>query len=131
MRTRRLLQGKIHRATVTEADLDYEGSVTIDQDLLDAAGMLAHEEIHIWNITRGTRLLTYALPGERGSGEICVNGAAAHRNQPGDLVILAAFVDVPEAEAKKHEPRVVFVDSENRITRLGVEVPRRRADALP
>jgi len=76
--------GKIHRATITHADLDYEGSVTIDADLLDAAGILQHEEVQIWNITQGTRLATYALEGPRGSGVICVNGAAAHHMSPGD-----------------------------------------------
>ena len=88
---RRMFLGKIHRATVTHADLDYEGSVTIDKDLLDAAGMLDHEEIHVLNVTRGSRLVTYTLPGPRGSGVVCINGAAAHLNTPGDLVILAPY----------------------------------------
>ena len=85
-----MFKSKIHRATVTHADLAYEGSVTIDSDLLDAAGILPYEAVHIWNATQGTRLVTYALEGPRGSGAICVNGAAAHLNKPGDLVILAA-----------------------------------------
>ncbi len=86
---RRMFLGKIHRATVTQADLHYEGSVTIDVDLLEAAGILAHEEVNIWNVTNGNRLATYALEGPRGSGVVCVNGAAAHLVAPGDLVILA------------------------------------------
>ena len=111
-----VFKSKIHRATVTHADLEYEGSVTVDSDLLDAAEILPHEAIHIWNVTRGTRLMTYALPGPRGSGAICVNGAAAHLNQPGDLVILATFADMTPAEARRHRPIVVRVDAENRQT---------------
>ncbi len=112
---RNMFKSKIHRATVTHADLDYEGSVTIDQDLLDRAEILPHEEVHIWNVTRGTRLMTYALSGPRGSGAICVNGAAAHHNRPGDLVILATFATMSDAEARAHKPVVVRVDGKNRI----------------
>jgi aspartate 1-decarboxylase len=111
-----MFKSKIHRATVTHADLAYEGSVTIDADLLDAAEILPYEEVHIWNITRGSRLSTYALEGPRGSGAICVNGAAAHLNQPGDLVILATFAEMTREEARNHEPIVVRVDSANRPT---------------
>jgi aspartate 1-decarboxylase len=111
-----VFKSKIHRATVTHADLEYEGSVTVDSDLLDAAEILPYEAIHIWNVTRGSRLMTYALPGPRGSGAICVNGAAAHLNQPGDLVILATFAEMTREEARKHRPIVVRVDSENRQT---------------
>jgi aspartate 1-decarboxylase len=107
--------GKIHRATVTHADLHYEGSCTIDADLLDAAGMIEHEELHVWNVTRGTRLTTYTLAGERGSGVICMNGAAAHLNRPGDLVILATFGSMSDEETRTHVPRVVRVDAQNRI----------------
>ena len=131
---RRMFLGKIHRATVTHADLDYEGSVTIDKDLLDAAGMLDHEEIHVLNVTRGSRLVTYTLPGPRGSGVICINGAAAHLNKPGDLVILATYGEMEDAEARAHVPKVVFVDGKNRIAqidaeRAGLEMPRRIASA--
>ena len=91
---RTFFKAKIHRATVTHADLHYEGSVTIDEDLMDAAGIWDYEAVHIWNVTRGTRLQTYALKGQRGSGVVCINGAAAHLNQPGDLVILAAFAEL-------------------------------------
>ena len=97
---RTFFKSKIHRATVTHADLDYEGSVTIDEDLLDAAGIWEYEAVHVWNITRGTRLQTYAIKGERGSGVICINGAAAHLNKPGDMVILATFAEMDEAEAR-------------------------------
>ncbi len=119
-----LFKSKIHRATVTHADLHYEGSVTIDEDLMDAAAIADYEAVHIWNITRGTRLQTYALKGPRGSGVICVNGAAAHLNQPGDLVILATFAELDEVEARQHAPKVVLVDRQNRIAAKDVvEVP--------
>jgi aspartate 1-decarboxylase len=111
-----MFKSKIHRATVTHADLEYEGSVTIDADLLDAAEMLPYEEVHIWNVTRGSRLSTYALAGPRGSRAICVNGAAAHLNQPGDLVILATFAEMTREEARSYEPIVVRVDADNRPT---------------
>jgi aspartate 1-decarboxylase len=109
-----MFKSKIHRATVTHADLAYEGSVTIDANLLDAAGILPFEAVHIWNATQGTRLMTYALEGPRGSGAICVNGAAAHLNKPGDLVILATFGEMSPEEAREHKPTVVRVDSHNR-----------------
>jgi aspartate 1-decarboxylase len=125
---RRMFLSKIHRATVTHADVHYEGSVTIDQTLLQAAGMLPHEEVHIWNVTRGTRLVTYTLPGPPDSGVICINGAAAHLMQPGDLVILATFANMSTEEAQAHEPTVVLVDGNNRIKELRAEVP---GPALP
>jgi len=109
-----VFKSKIHRATVTHADVDYEGSVTIDARLLEAAKIVPYEAVHIWNVTRGTRLITYAIDGPRDSGVICVNGAAAHRNSPGDLVILATFADLTPAEARSHVPTVVRVDSQNR-----------------
>ncbi len=112
---RTFFKSKIHRATVTQADLDYEGSVTIDEDLMDAAGIWNYEAVHIWNVTRGTRLQTYAIQGPRGSGTICVNGAAAHLNEPGDMVILATFAELEESEARGFVPRVVLVDRQNRI----------------
>ncbi|MCA9571672.1 MAG: aspartate 1-decarboxylase [Myxococcales bacterium] len=120
---RRMFLAKIHRATVTHADLDYEGSVTIDVDLLDAAGMLEHEEVHIWNVTQGTRLVTYTLAGPSGSGVICVNGAAAHLMNPGDIVILATFGELEDAEARVHVPTVVRVDDDNRIVEIKAETP--------
>jgi aspartate 1-decarboxylase len=121
---RTFFSSKIHRATVTHADLDYEGSVSIDEDLLDAAGILEYEAVHVWNITRGTRLQTYAIKGPRGSGVICINGAAAHLNKPGDLVILATFAELDETEAKAFRPTVVLVDEQNKIVaKDAVEVP--------
>ncbi len=121
---RTFFTAKIHRATVTHADLDYEGSVSIDEGLMEAAGFLEYEAVHIWNITRGTRLQTYAIKGERGSGIICINGAAAHLNRPGDLVILATFAELDEAEAAGFRPRVVLVDRQNRVVARDVdEVP--------
>jgi len=113
---RTMFKSKIHRAVVTHADLDYEGSVTIDSNLLEAADILPHEHVHIWNVTRGTRIETYTLEGPRGSGVICINGAAAHQNSPGDLVIIATFADYDQAELASYEPRVVMVDEKNRIT---------------
>jgi aspartate 1-decarboxylase len=120
---RTMFLGKIHRAVITHADLHYEGSVTIDTDLMDAAGILQHEQIHVWNITRGTRLITYALQGPRGSGVICINGAAAHGNVPGDLVILATYAEMEDAEARTHCPKVVRVDDRNRIIGMQAEIP--------
>jgi aspartate 1-decarboxylase len=128
---RKLLAAKIHRATVTAADVDYEGSLTIPPELLDAAGMVPYESIHVWNTTRGTRLETYAIAGLPGSNDICANGAAAHRIRPGDRIILASFAFVPLDQICDHSPRLVFVDEENRLTHLGPEVPgpqRRQAD---
>ncbi len=110
-----LFKSKIHRATVTHADLDYEGSVTISQELMEAAQILEHEQVHIWNVTRGTRLTTYALRGEPGSGVICINGAAAHLASPGDKVIIATFAEVDAHEAKGWQPVVVLVDEKNRV----------------
>jgi aspartate 1-decarboxylase len=126
---RRMFKSKIHRATVTQADLDYEGSLTIDANLLEAADILPFEEVHVWNVTRGTRLTTYAITGDAGSGVICINGAAAHLMRPGDLVIIATFTDLDEHAARAHQPRVVLVDDKNRIRARDVaEIPgpRRR-----
>ncbi len=120
---RRMFLSKIHRARITHADLDYEGSVTIDRDLMDSAGMLEHEEVHVWNVTRGTRLVTYTLSGPPGSGVICINGAAAHGNRPGNLVILATFGEMDDAEARAHQPKVVFLDEDNRVRTVESERP--------
>jgi aspartate 1-decarboxylase len=129
---RTFFKSKIHRATVTHADLDYEGSVSIDEDLMDAAGIWEYEAVHVWNITRGTRLETYAIKGTRGSGVICINGAAAHLNKPGDLVILATFAEMDDSEARTHVPKVVLVDRQNRIVSKDVQEvagPGRRVTA--
>ena len=113
---RQFLLGKIHRATVTRADLDYVGSITIDPLLIEAAGFMENEKIDIYDVTNGSRLSTYVIPGVPGSGEVGINGAAAHLVTKGDLVILAAYGYLTEAEAQHHEPKVVFVDARNRIT---------------
>jgi aspartate 1-decarboxylase len=111
-----MLKGKIHGATVTDANVAYEGSITIDAALMEAAGILTHERVQVWSVTSGERLVTYAIPGAPGSGEVCVNGAAAHRIKKDEVVIIAAFAWMDEKEAVKHEPRVVFVDGSNRIS---------------
>ncbi|MBA3314639.1 MAG: aspartate 1-decarboxylase [Planctomycetota bacterium] len=113
---RTLLKSKIHRATVTEANLDYEGSVTIDRALMDAADIVDHEQVQIYDVTNGSRLTTYAIPGPAGSGVVCVNGAAAHLVKAGDLVILATYAEYEEAEVRRHRPRVVFVDGDNDVS---------------
>jgi|SRR5665648_43351 len=110
-----MLGGKIHRATVTGADLAYEGSVTVDQELLDAAGILEGEAVEVWDVTNGARLATYSLSGPRGSGVVCINGAAAHLVHMGDVVIIASFVSLDDAEARSWQPSIVFVDSDNRL----------------
>lgn len=112
---RHFLLGKIHRATVTRADLDYVGSITIDARLMQAAGFLENEKVDIYDVTNGARLSTYVIPGHRGSGEIGINGAAAHLVNPGDLVILATFGWMTEQEAAATRPRIVHVDGANRI----------------
>lgn len=116
---RTMMSGKIHRATVTQADLHYVGSVTVDQDLLDAADILEGELVHIVDINNGSRLETYTIAGERGSGIIGINGAAARLVAPGDLVILIAYRQMDDAEARVFEPNVVFVDANNKIVTLG------------
>jgi len=110
-----LFKSKIHRATVTQADLHYEGSITIDRDLMVAADILPFEKVAVWNVANGQRIETYALEGEAQSGVICVNGAAAHRFNPGDLCIIATWTELECAEAREFTPTVVLVDSENRI----------------
>jgi aspartate 1-decarboxylase len=114
-----LLSGKIHRATVTQADLHYVGSLTIDQLLMEAAGLIEGEQVQVVDITNGARLTTYVITGQRGSGVIGVNGAAAHMIHPGDLTIIMAFQQVPESAVADHVPAVVHVDTRNRIVALG------------
>ncbi|MFL6107691.1 MAG: aspartate 1-decarboxylase [Marmoricola sp.] len=116
---RTMMKSKIHRATVTQADLHYVGSVTVDEDLLDAADLLAGELVHIVDVTNGARLETYTIAGERGSGVIGINGAAAHLVHPGDIVILIAYGQMETAQARSYEPHVVFVDADNKIVTLG------------
>ena len=112
---RYMLYAKIHRATVTQADLNYVGSVTVDRQLLEAAGLLPGERVDIVDVTNGNRLTTYVIEGEAGSGTVCINGAAAHLIQPGDIVILIAYAGMDDAEARSFVPRVVFVDHDNQI----------------
>jgi aspartate 1-decarboxylase len=121
---RHMMKSKIHRATITSADLHYEGSLTVDQDLLDAADLLNYEEIQVVNVNNGARFTTYVIPGERGSGVVQLNGAAARLGLPGDLVILIAYATIEDAEAERFTPRVVFVDEQNRIVR-----PQLRAES--
>lgn len=128
-----LFKSKLHRATVTHADLEYEGSVTVSGELLDAAKIRENEKVHIWNVTQGTRLVTYALRGDDHSGVICINGAAAHLASPGDKVIISTFAEVPEEEAHDWEPTVVLVGEGNRIVEpeyAEVAGPRRRQNML-
>ncbi len=113
-----MFHAKIHRATVTQADLDYVGSVTVDEDLLDASGILPYEQVDVLDITNGARLTTYAIVGPRGSGVIQINGAAAHLVRPGDLVIILAYGLCSEAEARAMKPTVVLVDGNNRISEI-------------
>ncbi|MBI5016383.1 MAG: aspartate 1-decarboxylase [Deltaproteobacteria bacterium] len=113
--TRSMLKGKIHRATVTGADLHYEGSITIDQSLMDAADILPYEEVRIYNVNNGERFETYAIPGPRDSGVICINGAAAHKASRDDIVIIACFGLADAAELRHWQPSLVYVDAANRI----------------
>ncbi len=111
-----MFKSKIHRASITEADLHYKGSLTLDVDLMEAAGMLAYEQVQVLNITTGARFTTYIIEGERGSGVVCLNGAAARLGEPGDLIIALTFVQMDAEEARSFKPTVVHVDEKNRIT---------------
>ncbi|MEU5848259.1 MULTISPECIES: aspartate 1-decarboxylase [Saccharopolyspora] len=121
---RTMLKSKIHRATVTQADLHYVGSVTVDADLMDAADLLEGEQVAIVDVTNGARLETYVITGERGSGVIGINGAAAHLIEPGDLVILISYGVMDEMEARSVRPKVIFVDADNRIVERGEDPAR-------
>ena len=114
-----MMKSKIHRATVTQADLDYVGSVTLDEDLMDAADLLEGEQVAIVDITNGARIETYVIPGERGTGVIGINGAAAHLVHPQDLVIIISYAVVDDAEARSLKPAIIHVDEKNRIVKLG------------
>ena len=119
---RKMLKSKIHRATITGADLHYEGSITIDRELMEAADIIPYEAVCVWDVNNGSRLETYAIEGEPGSGVICLNGAAARLVAPQDLVIIASFVSMSDAEALAHEPKLVFVDGQNRMLQNRKEV---------
>ncbi len=112
------LKSKIHRATITQAELDYIGSITIDEDLMDSAGIYEYEHVHIVNINSGSRIETYVIAGERGSGVICLNGAAARSGQKGDCIIIMSYADMSPEELKDNPPKVVFVDDKNKLLRI-------------
>ncbi|HEY4685862.1 MAG TPA: aspartate 1-decarboxylase [Dehalococcoidia bacterium] len=120
---RTMLKSKIHRATVTEANVDYEGSITIDAELMRAADILPFEQVHVLDIENGARFQTYAIEGESGSGVICVNGAAAHLVAVGDRVIILSYVQLDEAEARSHRPTLVYVDARNQMARVARDIP--------
>ena len=118
-----MLKSKLHRVHVTHAELDYEGSCAIDEDLLDAADMREYQQIDIYNVSNGERFTTYAIRAQRGSGIISVNGAAAHKAKPGDIIIIATYAMYNELELQKFHPQLVYVDADNRIVRMGHEIP--------
>ncbi|WP_429209556.1 aspartate 1-decarboxylase [Lelliottia nimipressuralis] len=120
---RTMLQGKLHRVRVTQADLHYEGSCAIDQDFLEAAGILEYEAIDIYNVTNGKRFSTYAIAGERGSKIISVNGAAAHCADVGDILIIATYVTMPDEQARSWQPKVAYFDGDNEMKRTAKAVP--------
>jgi len=124
---RSMLKSKIHRVTATHAELHYEGSCAIDENLLDAANIREYEEVHIWNVNNGERFSTYAIKGERGSGVISLNGSAARRAQVGDLLIIATFVQIDESELDSHKPSMVYVDGSNKITHTKNGIPVQKA----
>ncbi|MCC7258473.1 MAG: aspartate 1-decarboxylase [Gammaproteobacteria bacterium] len=124
---RTMLQAKLHRVTVTQSELHYEGSCAIDDELLEAADIREHQQVDIYNVSNGERFSTYAIRAERGSGTISVNGAAARRAAPGDLLIIAAYAQYTEVELARYAPRLVYVDGANRIVRRGNGVPVQRA----
>lgn len=122
------MTSKIHRATITGADLHYVGSITVDQDLLDAADLLAGQQVDVVDVTNGARLTTYVIPGERGSGQICINGAAAHLVHEGDIVILIAYSQLDDEIAHSYEPHVVFVNEHNRVIDVNADPGQVPAD---
>lgn len=113
-----MCKGKIHRATVTEADVNYVGSLTVDEELLELSDILPYEEVHVLNVTNGQRMVTYAMVGERGSGIMCLNGAAARHGRPGDIIIVIAYGHYDDAEARVFQPKIVIVDERNRPCRV-------------
>jgi len=113
-----MLKSKIHRATVTDADLDYEGSIAIDEALMESAGIIPYEQVDIYNVTNGERFRTYTITGTRGSGEICINGAAAHRAKKDDIIIIASYAVFEEEAARRHAPVLVYVDEVNGIKEI-------------
>lgn len=125
-----MLKSKIHRATVVQAELDYIGSITVDQDLLDASGILEYEKVQIVNINNGSRFETYTITGQRGSGLICLNGAAARHVQVGDKIIIMCYAQLTPEEAQSHQPKVIFVDDNNGISRVSLYEKHGRLEDL-
>jgi aspartate 1-decarboxylase len=123
-----MLKSKLHRVTTTHSELNYEGSCAIDENLLEAADIKEYEQIDIWNINNGERFTTYAIRAERGSGIISVNGSAARKAAPGDMLIIASFVSLSELEIAKHAPRLVYADANNRIARTSHQIPLQSVD---
>jgi len=121
---RTLLKSKIHRATVTDANVDYEGSITIDRDLMDLADLQEYEQVHIYNITNGNRFSTYVIEGERKSGDICINGAAAHLAKSGNQVIIANYASYSENEASLHKPKLVYVNEDNSVKNISDHIAK-------
>jgi len=122
-----MLKSKLHRVSATHAELHYEGSCAIDEDLLDAANIREYEQIDVWNVNNGERFTTYALRAERGSGVISVNGSAARRAAPGDILIIASFASYSESELARHAPHLIYVDTQNRILRIAGNIPAQAA----
>ena len=122
-----MLKAKLHRVTITHAELDYEGSCAIDADLLDASGIREFEKVDVYNIANGERFSTYAIRAEPGSGIISLNGAAAHKGKPGELAIICAYAALDEKEAARFQPRLVYVDAANRVRRVGDTIPEQAA----
>jgi aspartate 1-decarboxylase len=122
-----MLKAKLHRVTITHAELDYEGSCAIDADLLDASGIREFEKVDVYNIANGERFSTYAIRAEAGSGIISLNGAAAHKGKPGELAIICAYVTLDEKEVARFQPRLVYVDTANRVRRIGDAIPEQAA----
>jgi len=121
---RTLLKSKIHRATVTDANVDYEGSISIDRDLMDLADLQEYEQVHIYNITNGNRFSTYVIEGERKSGDVCINGAAAHLAKRGDLVIIANYASYSENEASLHKPKLIYVNEDNSVKNISDHIAK-------
>jgi aspartate 1-decarboxylase len=122
-----MLKSKLHRVSATHAELHYEGSCAIDEDLLEASNIREYEQIDIWNVNNGERFTTYALRAERGSGVISVNGSAARRAAPGDILIIASFATYTEIELAKYAPQLIYVDTQNRIVRIAGKIPTQAA----
>lgn len=117
-----MLKSKLHRATITDADLNYEGSITIDENLLEKSDIIPYEQVHIYNINNGARFETYVIKGKKGSGTICVNGAAARLVSKGDLIIIASYINLENSAAKTHKPRLIYMGDENKITSIKREL---------